>query len=123
MNFRGENRINVGERGGWGEGGRGGGGENFVTYILKGRPTDTVQNENREHPQPALCPGYTLHEQGAMIHLHIFLAIIPDNPIIQGILLEPLYRISARNSNSIIDWIQHLGLTEWRPDIVDTTSI
>ena len=33
--------------------------------ILTDPQTDTIQNENREHPQPALCAGHTLWEQGA----------------------------------------------------------
>jgi len=50
MNFRGDSRINEGERGGLGDLGWGGGIENFAdnhTFIH----TYRIQNENGEHPQ------------------------------------------------------------------------
>ena len=46
-----------------------------------------------------------------------FLSKIPDQPHGPGLYSEPVSRVTCRNSNSIIDWIHHLKLTERRPKI------
>ena len=51
-----------------------------------------------------------------------FLENIPDNPAISGLYPDPVSRAnvtSIRNSNSLTDWILHLGLRERRLDIPD----
>ena len=52
----------------------------------------------------------------------IFLENIPDKPAISGMYPDPVSRAnvtSIRNSNSLTDWILHLGLRERRLDIPD----
>ena len=46
--------------------------------------------------------------------LDTFLASIPDKPAINGMYPDPISRSTARNSNSISDWILHLGLRDRR---------
>ena len=46
--------------------------------------------------------------------LDTFLASIPDKPAINGMYPNPISRSTARNSNSISDWILHLGLRDRR---------
>ena len=45
-----------------------------------------------------------------------FLNDIPDQPTENGLLPEPVSPITCKNSNSLVDWIKHLGLTDRRPD-------
>ena len=49
--------------------------------------------------------------------LDTFLSSIPDNPVIPGLIPAPICRITCRNSNSIIDWVRHLNLSDRRPNI------
>ena len=46
-----------------------------------------------------------------------FLNQIPDNPVTPGLVPAPICRITCKNSNSIIAWIRHLGLTNRRPPV------
>ena len=59
MNFRGDSRINEGERGGWGEWGGGGGGRKVCDINV-----NTVQFENREHP-----PGHSAASRPTMAQI------------------------------------------------------
>ena len=54
--------------------------------------------------------------------LDIFLSQIPDNPATNGMVPDPVTRSNVtkvRDSNALIDWINHLGLRERRLDITD----
>ena len=51
-----------------------------------------------------------------------FLMNIPDQPACDGLLPEPVDRISCKNSNSLYDWIMHLKLTDRKFTIVGSDS-
>ena len=44
-------------------------GQNNSSTILRDIQTHTVKNENRKHPQPALCTGHALRAWGGLIQL------------------------------------------------------
>ena len=55
-----------------------------------------------------------------------FLECIPDTPAITGMYPEPVSKSNVTtipNSNSLIDWILHLGLRDRRPDVTDNIVI
>ena len=55
--------------------------------------------------------------------LDTFLAKIPDKPSVSGMFPDLISRTTARNSNSISDWILHLGLRDRRLYVNDDISI
>ena len=58
--------------------------------------------------------------------LDTFLESIPDTPAITGMYPDPVSRSNVttiRNSNSLVDWILHLGLRDRRPDVIDDIEI
>ena len=62
-------------------------------------------------------------KEGFKVILDTFLSQIPDNPVIPGLVPAPICRITCKNSNSIIAWIRHLGLTDRRPPVRDSSII
>ena len=54
--------------------------------------------------------------------LDTFLAKIPDKPSVSGMFPDPISRTTARNSNSLYDWILHLGLRDRRLYVNDDIS-
>ena len=62
-------------------------------------------------------------KEGFKVLLDTFLSQIPDNPVIPGLTPAPICRISCKNSNSIIAWIRHLGLSDRRPPVRDNSIL
>ena len=83
----------------------------------------TVHGGRLFNSLPSNIRNCTENKESFKILLDEFLNSIPDKPESQGFYPEPICYTTCKQSNSIIDWIRYLNISNRRPHLTDDDSI